>query len=186
MSHIKRVIFTLLFVSLAVFSFGQGAGAARHMKKGENVVGAKLALGGVYGADLGFAANFEHGFQEGFLDMKEYGSTLGLGGSIGYSSYTSDFFGEWTFSSLIFLGTAYWHLDLFQVPELDTYSSFSLGYVSFSSEGPNGIDYNFTDYGGVTWGFGAGFRYYLNPKLAVAGELGVGMGILRLGVDYKL
>ncbi len=183
----RRIVLILaLILFLAQSGFSQGAPL---FKKGDMIAGAKVALGAVYGASFGLVADFEYGFQNDFLNVGDKPATLGFGGSFGYSSYTDDYsYGSWTYTNIILTVAAYYHVDVFKSDKLDTYLKAGLGFnfggVSYS--GPYGGLYSDPSVGFMTLESGLGARYYVSDKLSVAGEIGTGMGLLRIGVDYRL
>ncbi len=162
-------------------------------RKGTLNIGPRVVLGAVYGASAGLAGQVEYAIKDDLLDLGEGIATwLGVGGSFAYSQYSEDFFlftnaGEFTYKNIVFLGTVFFHADVFKNPKVDPYLSFSIG-TNTGSVSYNGTAGNVStpSVSGFTAGAGAGLRYYFSPKLAAVGEVGVGIGALRLGVDFKL
>ncbi len=183
----RRFVLLLAMIFFMVQSgFSQGAPL---FKKGDKIAGAKIALGAVYGASFGIVGDFEYGFQNDFLNLGDKPATLGFGGSFGYSSYTSNFSGgSWTYTNIILTASAYYHVDVFNVDKLDTYIKAGLGFnfggVTYSGA-YSGL-YSEPSVGFLTLESGLGARYYVSDKLAVSGEIGTGMGVLRIGVDFRL
>jgi hypothetical protein len=173
----KKLLFAALILGLFSTSQAQlmGGPGAPALQKGDIIVGGKLALGSVYGANMGFIANGEYGFKEGFLAPPKFNTSLGIGVSIGYSGY-NDVFGD--YSDFLILGAAYWHINLIKKEQFDTYVVVRAG-----------IDINTTPsdtYFDPAGGASVGIRYYFTPKLAAVAETGYGMGIVRVGLDFKL
>ena len=162
-------------------------------QKGNLIIGPRLVLGAVYGASFGLAGQAEYVVKDDLLDLGDGIATwLGVGGSFAYSQYSEDFFlltnaGEFTYTNIVFLGTVFFHADVFKNPKVDPFLSFSIG-TNTGSVSYNGAAGNIStpSVSGFTAGAGAGLRYYFSPKLAAVGEVGVGIGALRLGIDFKM
>jgi|GEM_PF-1140897 len=191
---LKRICMVAAFVILASgMAFGQELSidneqGARHLSEGDVYVHGRLALGAVYGANVGFVAGGEYGLKEGFLNLGDFPASLGVGASLGYSSYTESYlFGEWNYTNILLLGSVYYHADVLDAEEIDTYVVLNLGLNigSVSWEGSGTRDYG-DSYGGIVAGSGLGARYFLSDNLAVTGEVGFGMGLLRLGIDLGI
>ncbi len=186
----KKLVLTLIVFLLSSALFAQKKGAPL-LKQGNIVVGGKLAIGAVYGASIGFLGSAEYGLKEGAINIGDAGSTIGIGGTIGYSSY-SELFGYWDFTNILILVNGYWHVDFLKNPKIDTYFMVGLGYNagSVSWDGPpTYYDYykpSEPSHGGIVFGTGIGCRYYFTSNLAAVAELGVGMGLLRIGMDFKI
>jgi hypothetical protein len=182
----KRIILVSLFlVIVAGLSFGQMA-----YKQGDNVIYAGIGIGGVAGAygtgGLPIFAGYEYGLEK----------NISLGGMIGYSSSSEEYAGwggtyGWDYSYILIGARGAYHLDLIHKKEWDTYGGVMLGYsiVSASSTGSS----IYGSYGAASasssyfiFGVFVGGRYYFNPNWAVQAELGYGIGILSIGVAYKL
>jgi len=177
------ILFIIVFATSMIFA--QGA----LPKKGDLFVGAKIGLGAFYGADLGFGGGVEYVLQEDFLNLGDIPGALGVGGSFGYASYTSGYYGyNWKYTNVLILVSAYYHADVLKNAKLDTYLKFSLGYNAgkVKYDGLDGYDYRTPTYGGVVTGSAVGARYFLTPALAAVAEVGWGFGIFRLGVDLAL
>ncbi len=156
--------------------------------QGDRIVGMKLALGSVFGSTTGLVVSGEYGLKSCFLDIKGLPNSLGIGGSFGYSSFFEFVFpwGNYFYRNYLFLGSAFWHVDIFKQKKIDTYLRANLGLNLdvITKPAPNapGIE---STYGGLVFGLSLGGRYYFNKNLAAAVELGFGMGNLRLGMDYR-
>lgn len=188
----KRMIvfFSVVFMFSMAHAELMGGPGAPALSKGDIIVGGKLALGAVYGANVGFIASGEYGFKQGFLNIPKFPASLGIGGSIGYSGYSEDYayWGEYSYSNFLILGAGYWHVDLLKKKAVDTYVVLNLGYNITSVDIPNvsnAPDYDSTD-GGLVFGTGIGIKYYFIPNLAAVAEVGFGMGLLRIGLDFKI
>ncbi len=120
-------------------------------------------------------------------DVLEKG-VIGVGGYLGYSSYSWDYLGwGYKYSNIIFGGGGFFHYPL--VDKLDTYVGILLGYkIATTSEfgtNPGGYDYNTTS-GGLVFSSFVGARYYFTDNFAVFGQVGYGISYLTIGVSLKL
>jgi hypothetical protein len=175
----KRILLisTLLVIAVSL-SFSQMA-----YNKGDQVINLGLGLGGfagAYGGSSGIAitGGYENAINE----------NISLGGVIGYSSSSEDFYGYgYKYTYILIAARGAYHLDLFHNPKIDTYGGILLGYniVSASTTGL------YSGYGSASAsyleiGLFVGGRYYFDPHWAVQAELGYGLGILNIGIAYKL
>jgi hypothetical protein len=190
----KQIMFILsallIFTATANAGLMDGPGNP-YLSNGDFVVGGKLAFVGVYGSNVGFILGGEYGFKEGFLSIPNFPTSLGLGGSIGYSSYTQSFvtLGEYSYTNFLILVTGYYHVHLLKNVPIDTYAMLNIGVniASDSYEGNvAGAPKASSPHGGLTFGSGIGARYYFTKNLAAVGELGFGMGVIRLGLDFRI
>ncbi len=174
----------ILFFSQSVYSQG-----APLINEYDMIAGGKVALGAVYGASFGVVADFEYGYRDDFLNIGDKPATLGFGGSFGYSSYTENFLGgSWSYTNIILIASAYYHANVLNIDKLDTYVKAGLGFnfggVTYS--GPYSGLYSEPTVAFLTIESGLGARYYISDELSIAGEIGTGMGLLRIGLDYRL
>ena len=179
----KRILLlSVLVVFIASMSFGQMA-----YKKGDQVINLGIGLGGfagVYGSGgIAITGGYEYGVNE----------NISLGGVVGYSSSSEDFGGNygWKYTYILIGARGAYHLDLFHNPNIDTYGGILLGYNIVSSKATGTyINYGYGNYSAsasfLEFGAFIGGRYYFSPKLAVQAELGYGLGILNVGIAYKL
>ena len=158
-----------------------------HLSKGDIIVGARLALIDAYDAPVGFIVNGEYGLMEGFLSIPHFPTSLGLGASLAYSGYSKNYgFGEYNYSNFEIMTHAIYHVNLIKKIPMDTYVVLSLGFNIESSDLDVGVGGDAPDRnGGFKIGTSVGARYYFTNRLAAVGELGFGMGLLRLGMDFK-
>ncbi len=186
----------LLFVFTA-FSFAQDsvstsvASGDMAISQGDIILGGKLALGAVYGTWLGYIVSGEYGFKDNLIPIPNFPNSLGIGGSIAYSGYSSDV--AWgnkkyttKYANYVFLASGFWHVDLLKNPQFDTYAIANVGFNIDTISKPEDYQGDIDSYGGLVWGISAGARYFFMPNLSVVGEVGFGMGLLRIGLDYKL
>ncbi|MCF7858555.1 MAG: hypothetical protein K9N07_04435 [Candidatus Cloacimonetes bacterium] len=156
---------------------------------GEKIVQAGLGFGmmGVYGdvvipplsVSIDIAKEIE-GFPISF------GGIIGLAKSEYDWYYRDDY--KWTYTYFLLGGRAAYHLKL-KSEKIDPYGGLMLGYNIVSYKEPLGWVSTNSYSGGssyLMYGFYAGARYFINPKMAVYVELGYGFGYLNLGISYKL
>ena len=184
------IVVCLLLVGGAQAGIMDGPGNP-HLSNGDIIIGAKLALGEVYGAGAGFIFGGEYGLMEGFLSIPNFPTSLGVGASIGYSSYTQTVptYGDDSYTNFLLLANAIYHVQLIKSIPMDTYLVLNLGFNidSDSYDGAVATAPGASEsHGGLKFGTGVGARYYFTKKLAAVGELGFGMGILRFGLDFKI
>ena len=182
---------TLLVVFLMLTGFAQagvmdGPGNP-HLSKGDIIIGGRLALIDAYDAPIGFIVNGEYGLMEGFLSIPHFPTSLGIGASLAYSGYTHTYYyGEYKYSNFEIMTHGIYHVKLLKKIPMDTYLRLSLGLNIEGRDldvgvGGKKVDRN----GGFKIGTSVGARYYFTNKLAAVGEVGFGMGLLRLGLDFK-
>ena len=178
----KFYLLVLAILVLSAVSFGQIA-----YKMGDNNISGMLGLGGyggIYGTSTmpAIAASYEMGYNE----------NISIGGLAGMTGSEYSVFGSWKFKYTYILigGRGAYHYDLLHKDNIDTYAGAMLGYniVSFSEENPpvsSFISYSasgsYLSYGGFVGG-----RYYFTPNLAAQAELGFGIGLLTVGISYKM
>lgn len=122
-------------------------------------------------------------------------SHISVGGLLGYAQSSYDFGfgpygGTFTYTYVLVGATGTYHFDdlvqeaLKGVP-LDPYARLVLGY--------NVVSASYSGYGSIAGsgsylllGTSLGARYWFTPKLAGQLELGYGIGLLSLGVAYKI
>lgn len=181
----KKMFFVLLLTAtLSSLTFAQRT----LINNGDQYAGAKLALGSVAGASMGFVGTYEMGIQE----------NIGVGASLGYSGYSEEYNfgawkGEWSYTNILILANGNYHIDLLKNEKLDTWGALHIGYnvasakFSWTSTGvPAGATTPTVSAGGFVVGLSANARYMLSEQLFATASLGFGMGILQIGIDYKL
>ncbi len=177
----KTVALLLIIVFAPSLVFAQGA----LPKEGDIFVGGRAGLG-AYGASIGFGGGFEKIVQENFLNLGDIPASLGVGGSIGYSSYQSDIFGttsNWKYTNMVFLASAWYHADVLKKENIDTYLKFSVGYNAGKVKAEGFANIPTPTIGGVVISSAVGARYFFTDSIAAVAEVGWGFGILRLGLD---
>ncbi len=179
----KRVLLlSVLVVFIASVSFGQMV-----YKKGDQVINLGIGLGGfagVYGSGgIAITGGYEYGMTE----------NISLGGVIGYSSSSETIYGDygWKYTYILIGARGAYHADLLKNPNVDTYGGILLGYNIVSSSATGTLPFVGYYAAGASasyleFGIFIGGRYYFDPHWAVQAELGYGLGILNIGVAYKL
>ena len=188
MKLLTSIFVCILLISVTQAGIMNGPGNP-HLSKGDIIVGGRLALIDAYDAPIGFIVGGEYGLMEGFLSIPHFPTSLGLGASLAYSGYSKTFgYGEYNYSNFEIMTFAVYHVKLIKKIPMDTYITLNMG-INFES---SSIDYGIGRDGGAPEpndgfkiGTSVGARYYFTNKLAAVGELGFGMGILRLGMDFK-
>ncbi|MDP1676432.1 MAG: hypothetical protein Q8L88_06155 [Bacteroidota bacterium] len=177
----------LLFVAMLVMTISSLSLAQRVLiNNGDQYVGAKLALGSVAGASVGFIGSYEMGYQE----------NIGIGATIGYSGYTESItYFDLSYTNILIMANGNYHIDLLKNEKLDTWGTLSLGYniqsASATYTGPANLKSFFGTWtgsasSGLLFGLSANARYQLTEKLYASAGLGFGLGLLNIGIDYKL
>lgn len=186
----KRVFTISAIIVLAAALMLPGVANAQdnawHQKDMVLSAGVGIGMEGLYGTSTVppiFVA-FETGIAE----------KITLGGIVAYSGSSDDFgYGKWSYTYIVIEARGAYHF-LEHNPRWDVYAGVGLGYNIVSSS----VTWNNSSYQslfGNTYSASAsymlfdifgGARYYFTPKFAVMGEVGYGIGFLRLGVSYKL
>lgn len=180
----KRFLLLAVVLTMAAsISFAQIA-----YKKGDQVITGGLGLGTVAGAygDVTIppiAATYEFGYNENI----SIGGLVGISGS--EQAYNLGLFGswKWKYTYIVIGARGAYHYDFMKNENIDTYGGIMIGYniVSVSEEGTALPGYSvggsYLAYGGF-----AGIRYYFSPNLAAYGEIGYGLGIINVGIAYKM
>ncbi|MDP4116996.1 MAG: outer membrane beta-barrel protein [Bacteroidota bacterium] len=176
-----KKLFSILFV-VAIFagiSFGQG------YQKGVNNLNIGIGFGDVVG---GYGTQslppISVGLQFGIEDK------ISVGGILGYSSSSEEwFYGKYKYTYIIIGARGEYHF-LEPSNNFDVYGGVTLGYniVSSSWEANHGYSgYSATASGSdLFYGFHAGARYAFSPKFGAFAEVGYGLGIINIGVNFKL
>ena len=179
----KKIMVLFMFLIIGITHAGE---MNTVFKKGDIQAGARFALGSVLGSNSGIMLNAEYGFMDGPVNWKDVPNSFGIGLSLGYSSYHhASKYGDYIYSNFIFSGAWIWHVDLLKNPQMDTYASFNMGINLDSYTRPDEAPPRSSSYSDLIWGFAIGARYQFTPRFSAVGELGYGLGFLRLGVDYR-
>jgi hypothetical protein len=181
----KKLI--LLFVAVA-FSLTQMLAQESTFAKGDKVLNLGVGFGGRYtGSGMTtsvppLSVSFEVGVKDGVLEK----GSIGIGGILAYSSHKWEYAGwGWKYTSIIIGARGTFHYPL--ANKLDTYTGLLLGYdISTATEFGTSSGYAYDNsYGGLSYAWFVGARYYFSDAFAAFGELGVGITILNLGVAIK-
>lgn len=181
----KKLI--LLFVAVA-FSLTQMLAQESTFVKGDKVLNLGIGFGGRWSGSYmktsvpPVSASFEVGVKDGVLEK----GSIGVGGYLAYSSHKWDYFGYgWKVSDIIIGVRGTFHYPL--VNKLDTYTGLFLGYDISTEKGYgsySGYDFG-SSYGGVSYAWFVGARYYFSDAFAAFAELGVGITIMNVGIALK-
>jgi hypothetical protein len=177
MKNLFLVAVALVLVSSTMF--GQIA-----YKAGDQNVSAVIGLGGfagVYGTSSmpAIAGSYETGLNE----------NISVGGIVGFTGSSDDYgFAKYDYTYILIGARGAYHYDLLHNDKIDTYGGIMLGYNIVSSSVKTSIPGFNASASGSYLAFGGfiGGRYYFTPQLAAQAELGYGIGLLTIGVSYKL
>jgi hypothetical protein len=145
--------------------------SAQAFTAGTNYIGPAVSLS-TYGSSAEFLGNFEHAINDKW----------GWGISVGYFSYGDAVF---SYKVIPIAGTAAYHFAVSN-EKLDPFVGGTVGFfiwncsVDGASCGAGGVSH-----GLLIGGFG-GVRYWTSEKLALSARAGFGVGILSVGVDFKM
>lgn len=140
---------------------------------GDKFIGARVTLaGGLTGASIPLGVTGEYIFRDGFADVP---------GAWGIAA-TMDFYSlPGSIRFIPFSAQARYHFTIKSAPKFVPYAAAGLGFVSVSGAGP------FSRFGSGTYlVVGGGARYFLTPKFALEGTLGLqDAGALSIGGTLK-
>lgn len=119
---------------------------------------------------------------------------IGVGGYLGFStSKSSTYFGDyyWSYTYIIAAARGAYHFELVKDDKLDTYVGLMLGYrfghaTFHDPTGNYGYVTNSGVLGGAAYSFYGGARYRIANNMNVFGEVGWGVSLLTLGLDFKI
>lgn len=158
------------------------SGAA--FQKGNFYLGGAVGLGSGLGYFGGAAliANAEYAVTE----------NIGLGGAIGYWSYTDSVNAagyttkyKYSIIPVIFSGAYHFHVGS---PKLDLGAGVSIGYYVVSSSVETsvaGVNYASASASGIAVGIFGLVRYHVSDVVALRGKVGYGITALEVGVDFR-
>ncbi|MCU0452334.1 MAG: hypothetical protein MUE68_01625 [Bacteroidetes bacterium] len=175
----KLLLVVVAITMVSSMMFGQIA-----FKNGDTNVSGLIGIGGFaggYGTSTlpALAASYEVGITE----------NVSVGGIFGYTGTEESFgFGKVEYSYILIGARGAYHYDLLHNEKIDTYGGIMLGYNIVSSSVSSTIPgFGFSASGNyLAFGGFIGGRYYFTPQLAAQAELGYGIGLLTVGVSYKL
>lgn len=163
---------------------GYKAGAGAPFEKGNMVAAAAVYLGGIAGYYGSTSVPPLTASLDYFINDK-----ITVGGLFGFaqSSYdfgylTSDYKWTYTYYALLARGMYHFHEVIPDLP-FDPYAGLALGYNVVTVSGTNTSSASGSY---LLFGVTAGARYWFTPKLAGQLELGYGLGIISLGLAYRL
>ena len=150
----------------------------------------KLVSGGI---GLGMYGLYGSSTLPPLFAMYEMGVSpkVSVGGIVAYSGSSEDFlYGKWKYTYIVVAARGSYHF-LEDVKDFDAYAGAGLGYtivsssVEYSNPAVHPLGYSAS---GSYFFFDihVGGRYFFSPKWAAMGELGYGVGFLRLGLSYRL
>lgn len=163
-------------------------------QKGSFYLGGGLGLGSGLGflGGVAFIANAEYGITE----------NIGIGGSVGYWSYSEDIKSTYVsgfstatatttykYSIIPIIASGAWHFHIPSVPKLDLAAGLSLGYyivsTSVSTDVAGYTGFAAASASGVAIGVFGLARYFVTDNIALRGKLGYGITLVEVGVDFK-
>jgi len=178
----KKSLCILFLLLISSVGFAQMA-----YKQGDRVLSAGLGLGslaGLYGEAS--MPPISVGYEVGYNENISFGGLAGIAGS--KQEYT--FFGEkwgWEYTYIILGGRAAYHFDVFKDPKIDSYAGLTVGYNIVSTKEIGTIQSGFSASGSYfLYGGHLGLRYYFSQQLGAQVELGYGLGVINVGISYKL
>jgi hypothetical protein len=181
---------SVLLLVVAVFTFTQLVAQESTFSKGDKVLNLGIGFGGRWSGSYmktsipPLSASFEVGVKDGVLEK----GSIGVGGYLAYASHKWEYSGYgWKITDFIIGARGTFHYPL--VEKLDTYTGLLVGYdISTEKEigtTPYGGGLYNSSYGGLTYAWFVGARYYFSDSFAALGELGVGITYLNLGIALK-
>ena len=184
----KQILAIAVLVVLVAALVNPTAQAQNAFNQKDMVLSAGLGLGlyGLYGSSS--LPPIFVAFETGVADK------ITVGGIVAYAGSSEDFsYGSWKYSYIVIAARGAYHF-LENNKKFDAYAGAGLGYdiVSASTTWRSPADQqlygNFYSASASYFFFDVflGGRYYFSPKFAAMGEVGYGVGFLRLGLSYKL
>ena len=174
----KQTILSIIALVLCTSLFAQESKSSNSSEalfyKGAKVAQIGIGLGSSLGLPLN--ASFEYGITD----------KIGIGPYIGYAGKSYDLLGsKYKVTSIIIAAKGNYHF--YQKEKIDIYGGATLGFNMAKAKwvGTSTLPIS-ASYGGFTYGFHVGGRYYFNPKIAGFAELGYGLGYLNIGLAFKL
>jgi hypothetical protein len=171
----------LLLVMVGVVCMSASTAHAQY-EKGKSFIGPRLGIG-VHGSGVAFGAGYEYGVTD----------VISVGGLLDYYSWSTNGWGTWggkyTYTIVGAQGNYHFGKALKWESKLDPFAGLVLGYehVSWSWDKNPGVfrGWSASD-SGIVLGAQAGIRYFVQPKLALYGQVGFGITYLKVGVDFKI
>ena len=177
----KKFIFANIFVFLFCFTWNASA-QIDAFSSGDRVV--NLGFG------LGSYESYRHfsnaiypifgTFDYGIIDLLDNRATIGVGGTLAYTSFGYNGVNNWSIKHLYAGGRGSFHYQI--IDRLDTYAGMFLGlnFVKNSHSHPEISG----ETKSLVYGF-IGARYYFSDYIAILGEISTGISPLQIGVSFK-
>lgn len=182
----KKNIFTLLLVFMCFAQLSQAQDKA--FDKGALDINAGIGLlptfYGSYATSKGLPLNL----------AVDYGvhQNISVGGYLGYASakYQYSNFWSWKYTYTIIGIRGAYHFAI-KDPKIDLYAGLMLGYniaryKDTSTGNTFGTSNSYAAGGGVTYSAFGGARYRFTPKFGAFAELGYGISLVQLGLNFKV
>ena len=178
----KTLRLILVLLSLCIFGIQN---ASAQFKNGQLDVNFGLGLGAYNVTGTSNFVPINLNVQKGITD------NISVGGFLAYSSSTYDYSFFYTYklkyTDFVIGPRGEYHFNI-NNEKIDLYGdailAYDIGTVKYT--GPAGYDnYNHSTGSGLWFGIGAGARYHFNNNWGVYGELGYGLAVLNIGVNYR-
>jgi hypothetical protein len=122
---------------------------------------------------------------------------IGVGAFVGFSTSRTpkyDYgFGQqywWSYTYIIAAARGAYHFELVKDDKLDTYVGLMAGFryakVTEHDTGISGFNYDSSAGSGIAYSIFGGARYRIANNMNVFGEIGWGVSLLTLGLDFKI
>ena len=173
----------LLSLIIAVAAFSVNAQSNVSFDKGTSYVHAGIGFGG--------------GFYSGSVTLpplsvsyeKAVTEKISVGGIVGYSSsqYTYGFGGssyKWKYSYLLIGARGNYHFATSE--KFDPYAGLTLGYNIVSVKSPGQVQGYSAKGSALLFGGQIGANYYFSTNTGAFAELGYGIGLLTVGLTFRL
>lgn len=170
------------------------ANTSQSFQKGAFYLGGALGLGSGLGylGGVAFIANAEYGVTD----------NIGVGGSVGYWSYSEDIKSTYVsgfttatatttykYSIIPIVASGAWHFHIPSMPKLDLAAGLSLGYyivsTSVSTDVAGYTGFAAASASGIAFGVFGLARYFVTDNIGLRGKLGYGITVVEVGVDFK-
>jgi len=152
--------------------------AAQGFQVGYTDIGPTIGIGGIGSASVSFGGRFERGIK----DLPSLGDgVLGIMVGVDYYSWSAS---QYKWSYIPIGATANYHFNI-ENEKIDPFLGLGLGYSIISCDWP-GIGANLCSNSALYFIGRAGGRYFINPRLALYGDVGAGAATLNVGVTFKL
>lgn len=179
----------LLFIIFSISSLTQLFSQEPVFNKGSKVFDLGVGIGSdIYsryhyhsGLPL-LSASLEVGVRDGIIEK----GTIGVGGYLGYTTYSEDITNwGYNYKNIIIGARGAFHYPL--ANKLDTYTGIVMGFNISSSEeyGADSEKNISATSGGLVYSWFVGGRYYFTENIGLMAELGVGITYFNIGVAFK-